>query len=359
MTDIKSLTPDELRTQLTGAGFPKFRAEQVGGWLQKGVTEFGQMKNISGELRQFLESRYYISVATIEKKLVSAYDNTVKYLFRLHDGAHIESVVMHYKYGYTVCVSSQVGCRMGCRFCASTLDGVVRNLVPAEILHQVYAAERDLGVRVSHVVLMGMGEPLDNYENVLRFLSLITDENGKNLSMRHISLSTCGIVPKIYALMELDLQLTLSVSLHAPTNEIRSAMMPVNKKWDLDALMEACRAYTARTSRRISFEYALVRGVNDSPACAEALCRRLRGMLCHINLIPVNEVRETGCRESTPASVQRFASILSGKGFAVTVRRKLGADINAACGQLRRSAEKKQETISPGIRGDNHRGAPG
>ena len=349
-TDIVSMTFPELEAAFLALSLPKYRAKQVWRWLHKvGVRQFAEMTDLSLSLREELDNNFVIFFCDIEKKLVSAYDNTVKYLFRLHDGACVESVVMQYKYGYTVCVSSQVGCRMGCKFCASTLEGVVRNLAPAEILHQIYAAERDLGVRVSHVVLMGMGEPLDNYENVLRFLSLITDENGKNISMRHISLSTCGIVPKIYALMELDLQLTLSVSLHAPTDEIRSSMMPVNRKWNLKALMDACRAYAARTNRRISFEYALVRDVNDTPACAEALCRLLKGMLCHINLIPVNEVRETGCKESAPASVRRFAEILSKKGFAVTVRRKLGADINAACGQLRRSeANKNDDTESNG-----------
>ena len=338
--DIVSMSFSELEAELAALSLPKYRAKQIWRWLHKvGVQSFDEMTDLPLSLRAELDNNFVIFFCIIEKKLVSAYDNTVKYLFRLHDGERIESVVMQYKYGYTVCVSSQVGCRMGCKFCASTLSGVVRNLTPAEILHQIYAAERDLGVRISHVVLMGMGEPLDNYDNVLRFLSLITDENGKNLSMRHISLSTCGIVPKIYALMEQDLQLTLSVSLHAPTDEIRSSMMPVNKKWNLEALTAACRAYTEKTSRRISFEYALVRDVNDTPACAAALCRLLKGMLCHVNLIPVNEVAETGCRESAPASVQRFASILADKGFAVTVRRKLGADINAACGQLRRSAE--------------------
>ena len=339
--DIASMTLPELTAAVAKLGQPKYRAGQIFRWLHKvGVQAFDEMTDLPRQLRADLSNNFVIFSCSIEKKLCSEYDNTVKYLFRLHDGEIIESVVMQYKYGYTVCVSSQVGCRMGCKFCASTLDGVVRNLTPSEILAQIYTAERDLSIRVSHVVMMGMGEPLDNYDNVLRFLCLISDENGKNISMRHISLSTCGVVPKIYALMEEDLQLTLSVSLHAPTDEIRRSMMPVAKRWDLKALTDACRAYTAKTSRRISFEYALVRGVNDSPACAEALARLLRGMLCHINLIPVNEVKETGCKESAPETVRRFAGILSDKGFAVTVRRKLGADINAACGQLRRGAVK-------------------
>jgi len=231
---------------------------------------------------------------------------------------------------------------MGCKFCASTLNGVVRSLSSSEILAQVYAAQRDTGEKMSHVVLMGMGEPLDNYDNVLRFISLITDKNGQDMSMRHISLSTCGIVPKIYDLMERDLQLTLSVSLHAPNDEIRSSMMPVNRKYDIEQLLKACRAYSDKTRRRISFEYAMVNGVNDSDKCAYELCSRLRGILCHINLIPVNEVRESGCKRSTAESIKRFSDILSSRGYTVTVRRELGSDINASCGQLRRSVEKSK-----------------
>lgn len=347
-TDILSLTLEELTAQITAMGLPKFRAAQIYRWLHKdGADSFDQMTNLPLALRERLNDNFVIFTCRIEKKLISEYDNTVKYLFSLHDGELIESVVMEYKYGYTVCVSSQVGCRMGCRFCASTLSGVVRNLCPSEILSQIYTAERDLGVRVSHIVMMGMGEPLDNYGNVLRFLTLITDENGKNISMRHISLSTCGIVPRIYDLAALDLQLTLSVSLHAPNNTLRSETMPVNKKWPIEELMEACRAYTEKTSRRISFEYALISGRNDTPACAEELARLLRGMLCHINLIPVNEVEETGMRESSPARVKRFSEILASKGFAVTVRRRLGSDINAACGQLRRTVTRGNSKETP------------
>lgn len=339
--DILSMTMAELSDEIAALGQPKYRAGQIYRWLHKvGVKDFSEMTDLPLSFREILNDNFVIFSCDIEKKLISEYDSTVKYLFSLYDGERIETVVMKYKYGYTVCVSSQVGCRMGCRFCASTLSGVERNLFPSEILSQIYAAERDLGIRVSHVVMMGMGEPLDNYENVLRFLSLITDENGKNISMRHISLSTCGIVPKIYDLAALDLQLTLSVSLHAPNNEIRSAMMPVNRKWPVEELIEACRAYTEKTSRRISFEYALVAGQNDSPACARQLAALLRGLLCHVNLIPVNEVRETGCRESSPEDVKKFSDILSAKGYAVTVRRKLGSDINAACGQLRRNTIK-------------------
>ena len=343
-TDILSLTLEELTAEISALGQPKYKAGQIYRWLHKtGARTFEEMSDVSKTFRAVLNDNFVIFSCDIEKKLVSEYDNTVKYLFRLHDGEFIESVVMKYKYGYTVCVSSQVGCAMGCTFCASTLSGKVRNLYPSEILSQVYAAERDLCIRVSHVVMMGMGEPLDNFENVKRFITLISDVNGKNISMRHISLSTCGIVPKIYELADLDLQLTLSVSLHAPNDDLRSEMMPVNKRWNVQELISACRAYAEKTSRRISFEYALVNGKNDTPECAAQLSVLLKGILCHINLIPVNEVRETGCRESTPERVKLFSDILSKKGYAVTVRRKLGSDINAACGQLRRSCAARKE----------------
>mgnify|MGYP003293895235 CR=1 FL=1 len=291
--DILSMTFEELEHVVIAMGLPRFRAGQIYKWLHKnGAKSFQEMSDLSLELRNRLSDNFVIFGCDIEKKLVSEYDDTIKYLFRLYDGEFIETVLMKYKYGYTVCVSSQVGCRMGCKFCASTLAGVVRNLSASEILSQVYAVQRDNGIRVSHIVMMGMGEPLDNYDNVLRFLRLVNDARGPEISMRHISLSTCGIVPKIYELTQEKLQLTLSVSLHAPNDDIRSSMMPVNKKWRIEELIKACKAYTDITSRRISFEYALVRGVNDTPECAEQLSQLLKGMLCHINLIPVNEVRE-------------------------------------------------------------------
>jgi len=339
--DIMSMNLAELTEEILALGQPKFRAKQIYRWLHKAfVTDFSQMSDLSLELRRILDDNFVIFHCTIEKKLVSEYDGTIKYLFKLNDGELIESVLMQYKYGYTVCVSSQVGCRMGCSFCASTLSGVVRSLTPSEILSQIYMISLDNNIRVSHVVMMGMGEPFDNYDNVLKFLSLVSDENGVNISMRHISLSTCGIVPGIMKLMEENLQLTLSISLHAPNDEIRSSMMPVNKKWGVRELIDACKKYTDTTSRRISFEYAMVNGVNDSEECAYELAELLRGMLCHINLIPVNEVTETSCKRSSPARIKRFSDILSAKGFAVTVRRELGADINAACGQLRRNSQK-------------------
>ena len=341
--DILSLDLTELTSEITALGLPKFRAAQIYRWLHKvGVTSFSEMTDLSLALRETLDNSFVIFSCNIEKKLVSVYDSTMKYLFKLHDGEFVESVLMKYKYGYTVCVSSQVGCRMGCKFCASTLSGVVRNLTASEILSQIYAIQRDNDIRVSHIVMMGMGEPLDNYDNVIKFLHLISDENGLNISMRHISLSTCGVVTGIYKLMEENFPLTLSISLHAPTDEIRTAMMPVNKKWNIAQLISACKDYTQKTSRRISFEYALVSGVNDSVDCAKKLGSLLKGMLCHINLIPVNEVKETGCKESSPADVKRFAATLEKMGFAVTVRRKLGSDIDAACGQLRRNTIKNE-----------------
>lgn len=338
--DILSLSYDELAQTVAELGEPKFRAGQIFSWLHaSGATSFSEMTNLSKNFRQKLDDNFVIFSAAIEKKLISEYDGTQKYLYRLHDGEFVESVLMKYKYGYTICVSTQVGCRMGCKFCASTLGGVVRSLTASEILAQIYAAQRDNDIKISHVVLMGMGEPLDNFDNVMRFLELVTDERGQNLSMRHISLSTCGVVPKIYELMEKNLQLTLSVSLHAPNDTIRSAMMPVNKKWNVDTLLEACRRYADKTHRRISFEYAMVSGTNDSDECAAELAKKLRGILCHINLIPVNEVKETGCVRSSKERIEAFSAILQKKGFAVTVRRKLGSDINASCGQLRRQAQ--------------------
>ena len=337
MTDIKSLTPDELRTQLTGAGFPKFRAEQVGGWLQKGVTEFGQMKNISGELRQFLESRYYISVATIEKKLVSRYDKTVKYLFSLNDGECVEAVIMHYKHGVSMCISTQVGCT----FCATGKSGFSRDLAPSEMLAQIEAAQRDLKLRVANVVLMGMGEPLDNFDNVLRFIELVTSPQGLNIGARHITLSTCGIVPKIYELAQRKLPINLAVSLHAPNDGIRVRTMPVAKAYPMDVLLKACRDYFAATGRRVTFEYAMISGVNDSDAHARELAEKLGGMQCHVNLIPVNSVEGTGYKKSDLQRQQAFVNILTARGIAATVRRTLGSDINASCGQLKRNQLKE------------------
>ena len=342
MTDIKSMTLDELKNEIVAIGEKSFKAGQIYSWFHKhGAESFDEMTNISKDLRSNLQKKYDIYNCTIEKKLVSVYDETVKYLFRLNDGELIESVVMKYKYGYTICVSSQVGCKMGCKFCASGIAGFVRNLTASEILSQVYAAQRDLNIRISHIVMMGVGEPLDNFDNVMRFLSLISDENGLNISMRNISLSTCGVVSGIYKLMEKKLQLTLSVSLHAPNDEIRSATMPVNDRWNIDELLKACKDYTKATSRRISFEYAMINGVNDSDECARELGRRLKGMLCHVNLIPVNAVKERDYKKSSDNRIAEFISVLEKYGINVTVRRTLGSDINASCGQLRRGEGPK------------------
>ena len=347
--DVKSLPREALRAQLVEAGFPAFRATQVSGWLDRGVTAFSQMTNLPPTLRAWLDERYCIPSVTILRRLQSQRDETVKYLFGLSDGETVESVLMHYHHGWSQCLSTQVGCRMGCTFCATGMGGYVRDLLPAEMLSQIETAQADRGVRVSSIVLMGMGEPLDNYDNVLRFLHMLAEPDGVNIGMRHVSLSTCGLVDRIYRLMEENLQLTLSVSLHAPNDEIRSRTMPVNRRWPIAELLAACRAYTERTGRRISFEYAMIDGVNDSDACARELAQRLHGMLCHVNLIPVNEVAGKAQHRSKAARIQAFSAILAARGIPVTVRRTLGSDINASCGQLRRAAdaassERKEES---------------
>ncbi len=345
-TDIKSMTKDELFSALERFNLPKFRADQIFSWLQqKGVSSFDEMSNISKQLRTSLDESFEIRSCLIEKKRVSKEDGTIKYLFRLVDGEYIESVLMKYKYGYSLCVSTQVGCRMGCKFCASTLGGVIRDLTASEILSQIHTAQNDENIRVSHIVLMGMGEPFDNFDNVKRFLSLVNDKDGIGISMRNISLSTCGIVPKIYELMEMDTQLTLSVSLHAPNDKIRSQLMPINKKYNVSELIDACKKYTDKTSRRISFEYSMISGVNDSDECAEELSKLLKGMLCHVNLIPVNNVAENNFTKSNSVRLKKFVSILEKNSINVTVRRTLGKDIEASCGQLRKKhiASKRGE----------------
>lgn len=334
--DIKSMLPGELEQVMQEMGQPRFRAGQIFRWLQSGTVEFEKMSNLPKDLRENLENNFYIADVILKKRLESTLDDTVKYLYMLYDGHYVESVLMKYKHGYTVCVSTQVGCRMGCSFCASGLDGLARNLTASEIISQVMAAERDRHIRVSNVVLMGMGEPLDNFDNTLRFLELVSHPDGMNIGLRHISLSTSGVVPGIYKLMERKLPVTLSVSLHAPNDEIRSKMMRVNRKWNVETLLKACRDYIAADGRRISFEYAVVEGVNDSDACAVELASRLRGMLCHVNLIPANPVAENGYKRPNAERVARFAAILQKRGINTTVRRTLGADINASCGQLRR-----------------------
>lgn len=337
MKDIKSYSLSELEDEFKEElGIPKYRAKQVYHWLTLGVSSFDEMTDLSKALRNNLSNLYYISVANIEKKLISVYDKTVKYLFSFSDGECVESVVMKYHHGYTICISTQVGCKMGCTFCATGKSGFSRNLTASEMLSQIQAAQNDLDIRISNIVLMGMGEPLDNYDNVLRFLRIVSSDNGLNIGMRHISLSTCGLVDKIYDLEKEHLQLTLSVSLHAPNNEIRSKTMPVNRRYPIEELLKACRHYSEKTGRRISFEYAMISGVNDSDACAKELARRLKGMLCHVNLIPVNNVDGTNYVKSKIKRQKAFINILEAGGITATVRRTLGSDINASCGQLRR-----------------------
>ena len=343
LTDIKSLIPEELKAFLTENGFKPFRAKQVTDWLKKGVTSFDEMKNIPSELRDFLKTRCYISVAYIEKKLKSRYDKTVKYLFALCDGEYVESVVMSYKHGWSMCISTQVGCKMGCTFCATGKSGFSRDLTASEMLAQIEAAQKDLNIRISNVVLMGMGEPLDNFDNVVRFLTIVTSEQSLNIGARHITLSTCGIVPKIYELAKLKLQINLAVSLHAPNDEIRRQTMPVAKAYPMDTLLKACKDYFDMTGRRVTFEYALISGVNDSDICADELAQKLKGLNCHVNLIPVNSVEGTGYTKSDIKRQQSFVNILTENGTAATVRRTLGSDINASCGQLKRNQLSKED----------------
>lgn len=344
-TDISSMTKKELCDFFKSIGEPSFRAEQVFSWISKGAT-FDEMTNLSKQLREKLKNTCLDTLPRVEEKLVSEIDGTVKYLFRLYDGACIESVFMRYNHGNTLCISSQVGCRMGCKFCASTIGGKERDLLPSELLGQVIAAEKDSGERISNIVMMGIGEPLDNYDNVIRFLKLVNAEGGLNIGYRHISLSTCGVVPKILDLAEEELPITLSISLHAATDEKRSEIMPVNRKWGIDELLSACVAYYKKTGRRISFEYTLIAGKNDGIQDAESLGKLLRGAFSktgapiHVNLIRVNEVEETGFKRGSVDAANAFAKKLSEFGIVATLRRRLGADVNAACGQLRRSRGK-------------------
>jgi 23S rRNA (adenine2503-C2)-methyltransferase len=334
MIDIKSMTLEELGVYMKELGQPAFRAKQVFRWLHRGVTSFDEMSDLSKALRAQLSEQCYITAPQAERKQVSALDGTIKYLWRLRDGNCIETVLMRYKHGNTVCVSSQVGCNMGCVFCASTLGGKVRDLTASEILDQVIFTQIDSGEDISNIVMMGIGEPLDNFENVLRFLTLVNHPEGLNIGMRHISLSTCGLVKKIDKLAQLGLQLTLSVSLHAPTDEVRSQLMPVNRAVGVDTLMETCRRYFETTGRRISYEYAVIDGVNDSDAQADILASLLKGQPGHVNLIPLNDVAESPLKPSR--RVRQFQKRLEDHGVTATVRRKLGGDIDASCGQLRR-----------------------
>ena len=340
--NLKSLTREEIGDILKELGQPAFRAGQIFTWLHKGVRSYEEMTNLPKNLRQILAEKYPICPPKVVRRQESSRDGTVKYLWELSDGNCVETVLMRYRYGNTVCISTEVGCPMGCAFCASTLGGLVRRLEPFEMLDQVLFTQVDSGLPVSHIVLMGIGEPLDNFDNVMRFLELVNSPEGMNISMRHISLSTCGLVPKIDQLAKRKLQLTLSVSLHAPNDQVRSTIMPVNRAYPMDELLAACRRYYDATSRRISFEYAMINGVNDREADAQELLRRLKGLPAHFNLIPLNHVEESPLKPSTKAAVARFQQILEDGGIPTTVRRTLGGDIDASCGQLRRKYNREK-----------------
>lgn len=339
---LRSMTLEELSLVLKELNQPAFRAKQVFTWLHKGVTSCGEMTNLPQSLRSALDEKFPLMPPKVVRRQESQKDGTMKYLWMLSDGNCVETVLMRYHYGNTVCISTEVGCAMGCAFCASTLGGLVRRLEPREMLEQVLFTQIDSGLPISHIVLMGIGEPLDNYDNVLRFLHLVNSELGMNISMRHISLSTCGLVPKIDKLAEEKLQLTLSVSLHAPNDAIRNTIMPVNKAYPVDELLAACRRYYQKTGRRISFEYAMIDGVNDTPEAAKELIGKLKGMGAHMNLIPLNHVEESPLKPSTKQAISRFQTLLEDAGIPATVRRSLGGDIDASCGQLRRKYTQSQ-----------------
>ena len=340
--NLKSKNLVEMEALFKEMGQPRFRAKQVYTWLHKGVRSYDEMTNLPKALRDTLAEQYPIYAPQVVRRQESKRDGTIKYLWRLHDGNCVETVLMRYHYGNTVCISTEVGCRMGCAFCASTLGGLVRRLEPHEMLDQVLFTQVDSGLPVSHIVLMGIGEPLDNFDNVMRFLELVNSENGMNISMRHISLSTCGLVPKIDELAQRKLQISLAISLHGPNDEIRNRIMPVNKAYPIDELLAACRRYYAETSRRIHFEYAMIDGVNDREEHAKELLRRLKGLPAHINLIPLNHVEESPLKPSSRAAVAAFQQTLEDGGLTATVRRTLGGDIDASCGQLRRKYTKAE-----------------
>lgn len=335
--NLLDLSIQEIQELLGKIGQEKFRAKQIFQWISKGIKDFDDMTNLSKGLREELKGITYIGNLKTRQKLVSKIDNTVKYLFELDDGNVIESVLMEYKHGLTVCISSQVGCKMGCAFCASTGIGFVRNLSPGEIMDQILSIQNDIGEKVGNIVIMGIGEPLDNYENIIKFLRLIHIPDGLNIGFRRITISTSGLIPEIMKFIKEDMPVNLSISLHAPNDEIREKIMPVNRKYSIDKLIEACKIYTEVTNRRITFEYAMISEVNDSKENAFKLGGLLKGMLCHVNLIPVNSIESFNFNRSSRQKVEQFKSILEHQGIETTIRRELGEDINAACGQLRRS----------------------
>lgn len=339
-TDIKSMLPEELESALVKIGEPKYRAKQVFVWLNRGVRSFEEMSDLPKKLRAALEENFFLTIPKPIRKQISQIDGTVKYLWELNDGNAIETVVMSYKHGNTVCISTQVGCRQGCAFCASTIGGLVRNLEPSEMLDEVLFSQIDSGLPISNIVLMGIGEPLDNFDNVVKFLKLVNHPDGMNIGMRHISLSTCGLTEKIDKLAELNLQLTLSISLHAPDDETRSRLMPANRGRGVDELIASCKRYFNRTGRRISFEYAMIDGVNDTQMHARLLAKKAKACSAHVNLIPLNHVEEREFKPSTAESLNNFVKILDENGVNSTIRRKLGGDVDASCGQLRRNVAK-------------------
>ena len=342
MNHLKSMMPEEIGLVLKELGQPAFRAKQVFSWLHKGVRSYEQMSNLPKALRERLAETYPLHIPQVVRRQESQKDGTIKFLWELSDGNCVETVLMRYHYGNTVCISTEVGCRMGCAFCASTIGGLVRKLEPFEILDQVLFTQLESGQPISHIVLMGIGEPLDNFDNVMRFLELVNHPDGLNISMRHISLSTCGLVPMVDKLAEKKLQISLAISLHGPNDEIRNKIMPVNKAYPIDVLLDACRRYYDATSRRIHFEYAMIDGVNDREADAKELVRRLKGLQAHVNMIPLNHVEESPLKPSSRQAVQRFQKILEDAGIPATVRRTLGGDIDASCGQLRRKYTKEK-----------------
>ena len=342
MRDIKAMLPDEIADALAALGEPKYRAKQIFQWLARGVESFDEMTDLSKKLRETLKQEFYITELKMLRKQVSAIDGTIKYLWELPDGNAVETVVMRYRHGNTICISSQVGCRQGCAFCASTIGGLIRGLESSEMLDEVLYSERESGMKISNIVLMGIGEPLDNFDHVIRFLRLVNHPDGENIGMRHISLSTCGLTERFDELADLNLQLTLSVSLHAPDDETRSKIMPANRGRGVEQLISACERYYERTGRRISFEYAMIDGVNDTPYHAKLLAQHARRVCAHVNLIPLNHVEERQFAPSTPEHMKAFIRILEEAGVNVTVRRRLGSDVDASCGQLRKKVAENR-----------------
>ena len=342
MRDIKAMLPDEIAAALAELGEPKYRAKQVFQWLARGVESFDEMTDVSKKLRETLKREFFITKLKMLRKQVSSIDGTIKYLWELPDGNAVETVVMQYRHGNTICISSQVGCRQGCVFCASTIGGLIRGLESSEMLDEVLYSERESGLKISNIVLMGIGEPLDNFDNVIRFLRLVNHPDGENIGMRHISLSTCGLTERFDELADLNLQLTLSVSLHAPDDETRSRIMPANRGRGVEQLISACSRYYEKTGRRISFEYAMIDGVNDTPYHAKLLAQHAKRVCAHVNLIPLNHVEERQFAPSTPEHMKAFIRILEEAGVNVTVRRRLGSDVDASCGQLRKKVAENR-----------------